>query len=101
MSPTYEASRRFLREFSKLTNEQRRAFLDARDELVAGLRKRPPEFAPPLRVKRVQGIPDVWELTWAADGRATFRVGAEVLSRELHVVWLRVGTHAVLDDPAG
>jgi len=85
----------------KLTGEQRRAFLAAREELVAGLREEPPHFAPRLRVKRVQGTDEVWEMSWAADGRATFRYGAEVLPGEPHIVWLRIGSHDVLDDPAG
>jgi hypothetical protein len=41
MSPTYERSARFGRDMRKLTGEQRRAFLTARDELVAGLRTQP------------------------------------------------------------
>jgi hypothetical protein len=99
MSPTYERSVRFAREMRKLDDKQRRAFLAARDELVAGLRAQPPQFTQRLRVKRVQGTEDVWEMTWAADGRATFRYGPQVLPNEPHIVWLRVGTHAILDDP--
>lgn len=83
----------------RLTGEQRRAFLEARDELVAGLRTSPPTFAPRLRIKRIQGTDDIWEISWAPDGRATFRYGAEVVPGEPHISWLRVGTHAVLDDP--
>ncbi len=49
MSPTYERSARFERDMRKLTGEQRRAFLAARDELVAGLRAQPSQFAPRLR----------------------------------------------------
>jgi hypothetical protein len=99
VSPTYERSARFLREVRKLTDAQRRQFLAARDELVAGLRQQPPHFAPRLRVKRVQGTTDAWEITWAADGRATFRYGDEILPGDPHVVWLRIGSHAILDDP--
>ncbi|HWY18304.1 MAG TPA: hypothetical protein VNY27_06280 [Solirubrobacteraceae bacterium] len=40
-------------------------------------------------------------MTWAADGRATFRYGLEVLPGEPHIVWLRIGKHAILDDPEG
>ena len=86
MSPTYEASRRFLRELARLSDDQHDAFLSAKDELIAGLRERPPRFAPRLRIKRVKGSDDVWELTWAADGRATFRYGAQVITGEAHVL---------------
>jgi hypothetical protein len=41
----------------------------------------------------------VWEVTFAADGRATFEYGTEVVAGEAHVVWRRVGTHGVLADP--
>jgi hypothetical protein len=99
VSPTYEASQRFLRELARLSNDQRDAFLSAKDVLVAGLRESPPQFAPRLRVKRVKGSDDVWELTWAADGRATFRYAAQVIAGEAHVAWLRIGSHSILDDP--
>ena len=83
----------------KLTGEQRRAFLAARDQLVGGLRLERPEFAPALRVKRVQGTEGIWEMSWAPDGRATFRYGAEIVSGQPHIVWMRIGKHSILDDP--
>ena len=85
----------------KLTGEQRRSLLAARDQLVDGLRQEPPAFAPALRVRRVQGTEGIWELSWAADGRATFRYGAELAAGQPHIVWLRIGKHAILDDPEG
>jgi hypothetical protein len=101
VAPTYEASARVLRELRKLPLDQRRAFLAARDELVVALQQSPPQFPPGLRTKRVQGTDDVWELTFAPDGGATFRYGPQVRPGEPHIIWLRVGTHAVLDQPAG
>jgi hypothetical protein len=50
-------------------------------------------------VKRIQGSKSVWEITFAYDGRATFAYGAELREGEAHVVWRRIGTHAVLEDP--
>ena len=38
-------------------------------------------------------------MTWAADGRATFEYGDEVAEGEPHVLWRRVGTHAIFDQP--
>jgi len=66
---------------------------------IAALKEDPPEFPPGLRVRRVQGAAGVWEITFAPDGRATFEYGREVLAKEPHVIWRRVGTHAVLIDP--
>jgi len=37
-------------------------------------------------------------MTWAPDGRALFRYGDPVREGEPHVVWLRIGTHDILDD---
>lgn len=99
MSPTYEARRRFLREYARLTSDERRAFGRARGKLVSALRKSPPRFPPELRVKRVQGTGDIWEITFAADGRATFAYGPPEQASEAHVVWRRIGTHDVLRDP--
>ncbi len=99
MSPSYEARRRFLREYAKLSREQRSAFRTARRKLVAALREGPPAFPGELRVKRVQGKPGIWELTFAPDGRATFAYGPEVREGEAHIVWRRIGTHDVLGDP--
>lgn len=45
---------------------------------IAALRATPPEFAPGLRVKRVQGGPGVWQGTSAPDGRATFSYDEEI-----------------------
>lgn len=99
MSPTYEASRRFLREYMRMPSDQRGKFRTARRKLVAALREDPPEFPPELRVKRVQGARGVWEMTFAADGRATFAYGPAKRESEAHVVWRRIGTHDVLREP--
>ena len=98
MSPTFEASAGFAREFARLSYEQDRAFRQAVRKLVDALRKggKPPNS---LRVKRVQGTKDVWEMSYSGDGRATFRYGAEVKAGETHVEWLRVGGHEILSRP--
>jgi len=70
--PTYEPSRRFFREFDGLTAAQQARFLRVVAQLVTALRTSPPDFPAGLWVKRVQGSSNVWELTWAPDGRATF-----------------------------
>ena len=94
MSPTYERLPTFARDFSKLNPEQRKRFLAAVAEMVADMKDKRP-FRPGLRVKRVQGTDDVWEMTWAPDGRATWQYGAERVPGEPHVIWRRIGTHDV------
>ena len=56
-------------------------------------------FDPRLRLKRVQGHPGVWEITWAPDGRATFEYGPEVVPGEPHIIWRRIGAHDIFQDP--
>jgi hypothetical protein len=98
MSPTYAASTGFAREFTRLSREQDRAFRQALAKLVDAFRdgREPPRS---LRVKRVQGTKDIWELSYSGDGRATFRYGDEVKPGETHVEWLRVGGHEILARP--
>jgi hypothetical protein len=56
---------RFLRDWGALRAEQRIAFLAALRLFVTGVVAQ--QFDPRLRVKRVQGYPNVWEMTWAPD----------------------------------
>ena len=49
-----------------------------------------------LRMKKMQGREDVWEMTWAPDGRATFHFGNPVAEGEPHIVWVAIGTHDIL-----
>lgn len=92
--PTFESVARFRRDYGRLTKAQQAAWQRAVRCLVAGLRAG--RVDPALRVKRVQGHPGVWEITWAPDGRATFHYGDEVSSGDPHVVWRRIGAHEIL-----
>ncbi len=95
--PTYERSPRFRRGFDALDPAEQRAVLAAVRLFVDSLRQG--RFDPRLRVKRVHGYEAIWELTWAADGRATFMYGEEIRGGEPHVIWRRVGTHAIFRRP--
>jgi mRNA-degrading endonuclease YafQ of YafQ-DinJ toxin-antitoxin module len=98
MSPTFEVSASFAREFARLSREQDRAFLQAVGKLIDALRDGR-ELPRSLRIKRVQGTRDVWEMSYSGDGRATFRYGTEVKPGETHIEWLRVGDHEILSRP--
>jgi hypothetical protein len=93
--PTYQLLPRFLRDQKALTKRDADAFRRAVELFVAGLRSG--AFDPRLRVKRVKRTADVWEMSWASDGRATFQYGPEVVPGEPHIIWRRVGDHSVLD----
>jgi hypothetical protein len=95
--PTYARTARFRREFRRLDPARQRAFLAMVERFVNSLARG--QFDPTLRVKRVQGTRDVWEISWAPDGRATFSYGPEVRTGQAHVIWRRVGTHRALEDP--
>src|SRR5262249_7842952 len=94
--PTYESDERFRREYQRLTADQRAEFLDAVAKLVSDLRRG--TFRKGLRIKRFHGIDDVWEMTWAEDGRALFRVGPPRRPGDKHVVWLRIGGHEIFEE---
>jgi hypothetical protein len=97
--PTRDVLASFWRDWDKLTPQQQRAFREAVAQFIADLANGGQGFHPRLRVKRVQGHPGVWEMTWAYDGRATFQYGEEVHSGQPHVIWRRIGTHSIFRRP--
>jgi hypothetical protein len=92
--PTFATTPRFEHDFKALTPEQR-----ARFEKVVREKFAPDvdtnRWWPGLRVKRVQGVPKVFEMTWAPDGRATWQFGTSIHEGVPHVIWRRVGTHDI------
>ena len=94
--PTYAWLARFRADFDRLKAEQQAAFLVAVAQFVEDLRSG--QFRKGLRVKGIQGAAGIFEMTWD-DGRATFEYSGEVVKGEPHVVWRRVGTHAIFHQP--
>jgi hypothetical protein len=90
--PTFEWQVRFKLDLSKLEPAERRAFDAAIRNFVNDLKRG--TFRKGLRVKAVQGVKGVWEMTWADDGRATFSYGDEQRPGHKHVIWRRIGGHA-------
>jgi hypothetical protein len=41
----------------------------------------------------------VFEMTRDNDGRATFSYGDERIAGQAHVIWRRIGTHAIFTPP--
>lgn len=80
-----------------LSNEQKAEFKRAVGKFVADLRIG--GFRPGLRVKGIQGAPGIFEMTWAPNGRATFRYGEPIVDGETHIIWRRIGAHVILDAP--
>lgn len=93
---TFATTPRFKADFKKLTREQSARFRRVvTGEFAPDVQRG--EFRPGLRVKGVQGAPGVYEMTWAPDGRATWEYGEECSPGKPHVVWRRVGTHAIFN----
>ncbi|MBD3004749.1 hypothetical protein [Streptomyces sp. 5-10] len=92
---TFEMEPSFQRDLKKLTAQQRKTFETViRGQFVPDLNEG--EFRPGLRVKRIkslQGVTVVYEMTWSADGRATWNYGEQLKPEHVHVVWRRIGTH--------
>ncbi|MGC4110485.1 MAG: hypothetical protein QM747_08710 [Nocardioides sp.] len=97
--PTYDLTDTFKKDLSVLDAEDRRRFHTAVQAFIEDLSATDHGFRAGLRVKRVQATKDVWEMTWAPDGRATFEYGAELRVGELHVVWRWIGTHDIFSRP--
>lgn len=96
--PTYARVPRFDKDFAGLTHDEQVAFRLAVGKFVEDLAHGGP-FRKGLRVKGVKGSTGVFELTWGDDGRATFEYGPNQVPGEPHVIWRRVGTHAIFAKP--
>lgn len=96
--PTYAWLARFRADFDGLSREQQAAFLATVVQFVEDL-QRGRRFRKGLRVKGIKGATGIFEMTWADDGRATFEYGDSVVEGGPHIIWRRVGTHAIFDQP--
>jgi hypothetical protein len=98
--PTFEALPRFQKDWRNLTSQQPALFRKVvLDGFVPDLTAPDRPFRPGLRVKRVAAHPRVFEMTWDNDGRATFSYGEERVPGQPHVIWRRIGTHAIFTPP--
>ena len=94
--PTFSLTPRFRRAHAKLTRAQRDRFREVvKTQFVPDLRTG--LFRPRLRVKRIDAVPGLYEVTWALDGRATWAFGEAVRPGEPHVIWHMIGTHVIFE----
>ncbi|MDR1188705.1 MAG: hypothetical protein LBK95_14875 [Bifidobacteriaceae bacterium] len=98
MTPTYEIGPRCSADWKDLDRRAQRDFLVALEKFIEDLASEK-GLRPGLRIKHVEGTDKVWELTFAPNGRATFQYGAERRPGLTHVIWRRVGSHDILDQP--
>jgi hypothetical protein len=104
--PTLEAEPRFLSEYDRLLPAQQVQFRRAVRAFVRALRawedggcRGIPRFPESLGVKSMQGHRNIMEFAWAPDGRCTRRYGPARRTGRAHVIWRRIGTHDIYDDP--
>ncbi len=101
----YERTPRFDADVRRLSDNERTLFRRvAVEQFAPAAEQHAAEPGAPwpkgLRVKRLQGAPGVWEMTWSfagPDGRATFEWVES--DDELAIRWRRVGGHAVFSEP--
>ena len=89
---------RFANDFDSLSPDKQAAFLVVVSQFVEDLRAGK-GFRKGLRVNGVKGAAGIFEMTWADDGRATFEYREGVREGEAHILWRRVGTHSIFDQP--
>ncbi len=100
--PTFETLPRFERDWRNLTAQRRATFRKVIAEaFVPDLAAPDRPFRAGLRVKGVAAHPGVFEMTWDNDGHATFSYGEERIAGQAHVIWRRIGTHAIFSPPPG
>lgn len=99
--PTHEETDQFWRDWDGLGEDERRQFREAVEKLIEDLETLPPrQFRPGLRVKSMKGADGIFEMTWEIrDGRATFQYGEELTEGDPHIIWRRIGSHAVFGNP--
>ena len=102
MMPTFETLTSFELDWKKLTAQQHATFRKVVTEaFVPDLAAHDRPFRPGLRIKGVTAHPGVFEMTWDSDGRATFSYGEERIPGQAHIIWRRIGSHAIFTPPPG
>ncbi len=94
--PTYDLSEDFQRDWRRLSQDQKVQFRTAIRQFVADL-KAGQNVRSSFNVKRFHGVPGVLEFAWAGNGRSLFRYGTSPHSGDVHIVWLRIGTHDIYE----
>lgn len=100
--PTWDVDDAFWGDYGRLLPEEQEAFKAAKATFVTILKSWEsegciglPKFPAKLGVTRMVNNPGVFELAWAGDGRATWQYGYEKIPGKVHIIWRRIGTHAI------
>lgn len=100
----YSSTEGFIAEYQHLTPGERALFRAAFRQMNAAYARRGdralPQWPAALRIKRMRGVTDLWEMTWSfagPDGRATFEF--ITIDGELAIRWRRIGDHRSFERP--
>lgn len=104
MSPTFDRSDSFKRDYKRLGPEKQETFKASAGDFISDVTAieegRATDCRRGLRVKPMQDNDGIWEMTWEQpDGRATFEWGESPLEDKRHVRWRRIGDHRIFDRP--
>jgi hypothetical protein len=98
-APTFDRLAQFRRDYEKLTRPQRDHFRAAVKKFVAPFSTTPlPEVEEAL-VQQLRDHPGFYELRVDADTRAIYTFGDAIRRGQPHIVWCRIGSDEVLDQP--
>lgn len=101
----FQVTPAFEGDWARLSEPERATFRAViRDEFHPACERRRDDPDAPwpktLRVRRVEGAPGIWEMTWSfagPDGRATFEWAD--IEGQPGVPWRRIGGHSILGEP--
>lgn len=97
----------FTRDLAKLAPEHQRLFRAAIHDhflpaIEAGAFTGTPPWPPRLRIHQLAGTTTIYSLTWSfasPDGRATFQLETDTTTGDTVLIWRRIGTHRIYDQP--
>src|SRR5438552_1590209 len=100
--PTFEARERFKHEYARLRPDRQELFRHTLREFISVLRQLErerstdiPQFPQHLGVTPMVNQRSIMEFAWAGDGRCTWEYGTPQIPGKYHVIWRRIGTHAI------
>ncbi len=99
--PTHEEAAQFWSDWKRLSPASQGRFREALKKFLDDLETLPGgQFRGSLRVKPMQGVDGIFEMTWERkDGRATFQYGDELIPGQPDIIWRRTGGDGIFTQP--
>lgn len=105
--PHWDALPRFYNDWHTLEQPKKGLFLTRLQEFIGVLKRweaegmpgSHPPFPAHLGIKSMAGRRNIWEFRWSGDGRATWSYGPPPQDGMCKIIWRRIGTHQIYNDP--